>query len=224
MTHGELEFQRWLNVSLGPSGELVSDPLCQELPHVRAQVIVPSRGAQDSLWEQIRESVEQVNRRIDPQHRYEYDPIESPPPGEEYSFSRDQIRVIATSLGKTILDLRERIGACSPEHYRQLQAQCTDLQKQCVDLDEHCGRLHEALQELQVRHESLVADQGEKNTRIKSLKEELRTLSKALRYRDAELAKRKARPTFLSKLFGGQHWKRRWARWRRAGVPTPPKG
>jgi chromosome segregation ATPase len=142
--------------------------------------------------------------------------LESSPPIEGYTFSRDQIRVIATSLGNEILALREQMSGYSREHYQQLQTQCTAL-------DEHCRRLQEILENLQSRHESLVADRREMKEGYKLLKAEHRTLLKALKSREAELVSLKARPKLFNKVFSTQRWKRRWRRWTKAGVPAPPK-
>ena len=49
MTRGELVLQMALNSQLGPSGPLLSNPLCEQLTDIEPDVVRPSVAVQEQL-------------------------------------------------------------------------------------------------------------------------------------------------------------------------------
>jgi hypothetical protein len=107
LTRGELEFQRALNQVLGESGEVLSDVLCELLPAVAAEHILPSTAAQVRLWDRLAPVMARINERVGEEHGYRRDVV--PTETEEatsFTFSAEQIGVIARALGAEIARAR----------------------------------------------------------------------------------------------------------------------
>jgi hypothetical protein len=107
LTYGELEFQRYVNEILGPSGHFVSDVLCNELPNVQANQIVPALNVQLEMINRLSPSMERVNSEIPEDQRYKTEPIEGEgPPSEIFTFNRKQLKILAHGLAKGLLESR----------------------------------------------------------------------------------------------------------------------
>ncbi|QLC22506.1 hypothetical protein HFP51_10125 [Parasphingopyxis sp. CP4] len=101
LTPAELAIQSSFNKHLGPSGNLVADKLCTELPDVCAEVTAPSEDVQRAMLDRNRDVIMAVNRRIDADQHYSFDTIE-PASDESLSLTLEQIQVIAKSLAPKI--------------------------------------------------------------------------------------------------------------------------
>lgn len=109
LTMAELIFQINLNRILGASGNIFSDPLCEKLPDLEYEKILPPPGVQQAIWDKLSEAIERVNNYIPEPHRYRCD-IRQPDQSPDFlTFTPEQIRIIAESLGFEILNLRNRI-------------------------------------------------------------------------------------------------------------------
>jgi len=53
MTYAELMLQKELNRILGPSGRLLSDPLCEKLTEIEPDKIIPHLSVQNEMWAKI---------------------------------------------------------------------------------------------------------------------------------------------------------------------------
>lgn len=103
LSRGELEFQRALNQVLGESGEVLSDVLCELLPRVPAEHVLPSLAAQQRLWERLTPAMEAVNERVGREHGYRPDIVATDEnAATTFTFSLEQIGVIAKALGAEI--------------------------------------------------------------------------------------------------------------------------
>lgn len=136
MTAAELELQRCLNMVLGPCGDLLSDPLCEKLPHIPSDPIHPSPQAQDRLWRRLRPSMEGVNEQIKILHHYRFDRIDGWKPPDRHHFSSDQLHVIGNSIGKAIQSLRNRVA----EHEAASSSTVATLQERISMLDSELAK------------------------------------------------------------------------------------
>lgn len=109
MTYSELMLQKELNRFLGSSGNLLSDPLCEELPDIEPDIILPPLFVQEAIWKQVQPAIERINKRLPEAHRYQCDIRQPDALPETLTFNQRQIEVIAESLGKEILSLRNQI-------------------------------------------------------------------------------------------------------------------
>ncbi|ESX03924.1 hypothetical protein X769_15910 [Mesorhizobium sp. LSJC268A00] len=109
MTFPELEAQRMLNVELGPSGHLLSDFLCNELPLVRADDLRPSVERQSELWERLSPAISWVNDHIpETEHFSHRRDVREPTLRYEgtFTFSEAQFRLIMREFGRPHADAR----------------------------------------------------------------------------------------------------------------------
>ena len=111
LTRAEMEMQIVLNGLFGRCGELLSDPLCEGLPEMRADEVRPSLAAQERLWARLSPVIERVNDALDPAHRYrrDVDAVEPTAP-DSLALTPDQLRIAVASLGAEIARLRMRLG------------------------------------------------------------------------------------------------------------------
>lgn len=109
LTMSELIFQTSLNKVLGRSGGLLSDPLCEKLPDIVSEKILPSLQVQEALWLQLQETINRLNEQIPAEHQYQCDIQHPEPLPGEFTFTRQQIEIIAESLGNEILTLRTKL-------------------------------------------------------------------------------------------------------------------
>lgn len=112
MTRAELELQRALNrvVSDGRSRMALSDALCERLPGIRPDVILPSLVAQEAALARLAPAMARVDAHAPPEHRYKRD-IQTPSVfDEDLRFTPAQIEVTAEALGGEIEQLRHRLA------------------------------------------------------------------------------------------------------------------
>lgn len=109
LTWSEQSFQTSLNKILGQSGRIFSDPLCEKLPDMLPDKILPSLEVQEAIWLALSETINRLNLIIPEKHRYQCD-IQNPEPLPEIlTFNQHQIEIMAESLGNEILSLRKQI-------------------------------------------------------------------------------------------------------------------
>jgi hypothetical protein len=112
LTSSELLLQRALNKALGRSGGLLSDPLCEELPYIKPDLILPEIGVQEKLLTRLRPAMESVNAVVHPEHRYKFDlKPETHDMRQTYIFNQTQIEIIARNLGNEIKRLRDELDS-----------------------------------------------------------------------------------------------------------------
>lgn len=70
LTRAELIFQREFNKNLGKCGGLISDVLCNELPDIESELMLPSKEVQERMLERMKGHIDFVNSKVDQQHRY----------------------------------------------------------------------------------------------------------------------------------------------------------
>lgn len=109
LTQAELEFQRELNRVLGPCGRLLSDPLCERLPSVVPDEPRPPIETQLEFYARILPDISRANVLIPREHQYQCDAA-PPSASGDMSLSREQIEVIAGTLGEEIKSLRELVA------------------------------------------------------------------------------------------------------------------
>lgn len=109
LSRDELYIQQRLNMTLGRSGELVADRLCNLLPQIEASVSVPSVAAQREMLTRLEEDIAAVNARVDPAHAYALDIVEADDSagGEALRLSEEQADVIIDGLAEEIARLRQ---------------------------------------------------------------------------------------------------------------------
>ena len=111
LTRAEMQMQIVLNGLFGRCGELLSDPLCEGLPEMRADEVRPSLAAQERLWARLETVIGRINDRLNPAHRYRRDvDAEEPPAPASLGLTPDQLRIAAASLGAEIARLRMRLS------------------------------------------------------------------------------------------------------------------
>ncbi len=110
LTESELYVQSVFNRYLGKCCGLISDPLCELLPDVKSDVILPDYAVQMDMVNRLKSYILSVNSMF-PDEAYRCDAVES---GRSISgekvFSKEQLDVICESLAKRILEQRKRIS------------------------------------------------------------------------------------------------------------------
>lgn len=118
MTRSELRLQKGVNSVLGMSGQLVSDQLCDNMPDIKSEKSLPSEDIQRAMLERLKSACEYVDSHAANEHRYN-DVIlpvnEESLRDDNYSFSGQQIDIVAKGLAGEIKRLRELQHATVPE-------------------------------------------------------------------------------------------------------------
>lgn len=97
LTPSEEALQLAFNRHLGECGHLIADPLCQQLPGLRATIRRPSPAAQAALLDRLHEPIAGVNRLVDADQRYATDVVDDDHDAV-LTFTPEQLDVIASSL------------------------------------------------------------------------------------------------------------------------------
>lgn len=126
LTWSELNFQRALNKKLGKSGKIFSDPLCEKLPDMKPEKILPPLEVQEKIWSMVSETVGRLNKEIPEQHRYQCDIQDSAPLPDVFTFNQQQIDVITEGLGNEILKLRDQLKDAN-ETISQMKAEQSSI-------------------------------------------------------------------------------------------------
>jgi len=109
LTWPEHFFQLSLNKILGPSSQFFSDPLCERLPDIIPEKLLPPLEVQEFICLALKETIERLNLQLPEKHCYQCDIRKPDPIPETLTFSKMQIKVIAESLGNEIVTLRNHI-------------------------------------------------------------------------------------------------------------------
>lgn len=112
LTRAELQFQRALNAQLESGSHFVADALCEELPGIKAESVLPAKDVQEAMLSRLADAIESVNQRLQPQHQYATDCFDMTAHSDHnrYELTREQIHVIATQLGQKIHALKSKPG------------------------------------------------------------------------------------------------------------------
>lgn len=110
LTRGELELQRAFNRVLQSNFSLVSDPLCERLPDISADEILPSTDAQTAALDRLAPVLDRIWARLPPDDVRAVEVRAPKVDPETFSFSRAQLEVLADSLGREITRLRGAQG------------------------------------------------------------------------------------------------------------------
>lgn len=102
LSAAELVLQRAVNAELGPSGRILSDALCEQLPDVEPVSPRPSDAAQHELWERVLPAVRRINERVEEPHRYRFDHMPPVEGADEYTMSAEQLELIGRMLGSAL--------------------------------------------------------------------------------------------------------------------------
>jgi len=113
LTRGELELQLAFNRVFGKCGDLVSDPLCEQLTDVKADRVLPSEEVQHELWSRMRKARRVVNTYAEPAHRYNFDMAEPCPLNGMAELTAEQMRVIAESLATRLRRTSKKKGSAT---------------------------------------------------------------------------------------------------------------
>lgn len=109
LTKSELMLQRELNAQVGDKcGNIIADQLCNQLPSIKSSDIRPPLDIQSRLWDRLESDIDKVNSRIPSDAVYKRERDVKPsadPDSDDFSFNKDQLRIIAESLAK----LNERV-------------------------------------------------------------------------------------------------------------------
>jgi hypothetical protein len=106
LTAGEFELQRALNAAMGADAQFLADAVCERLPELQADLMLPAPEVQEAMLERVAPAMAQVDRRLPEAHRYRRD---LRPPGaarEAFSFTSEQIALIAEEMVRPRLALR----------------------------------------------------------------------------------------------------------------------
>ncbi len=109
LTPDELYIQRRLNMTLGKSGELIADRLCNLLPQMEVALNPPSPAAQRAMLSRLREHIAAVNARVDTAHAYKLDIVETCDSAADgvVQLSEAQVDVVIDGLAEEIARLRQ---------------------------------------------------------------------------------------------------------------------
>jgi len=106
MTYSELQFLVALNKVIGKAN-FVSDALCEEIPEIETELIMPPHEIQKAIWEYVEPVISRINPKIPIENRYSSDfslPNSMP---DFLQFSNNQINVIAKCIGNQIIQLEQ---------------------------------------------------------------------------------------------------------------------
>jgi len=164
MTYAELMLQKELNRILGPSGRLISDPLCEKLTEIEPDITIPHLSVQNEMWAKIQPIVERLNRILPVEHRYLFD-IQNPEPlPEVLTFTHQQIEIVAESLGYEILRLRKQLENAKEtisnvrnklivrnKNYQELQRQIGESKEMVSSLKSSCDEKWKQINDLNIQ-------------------------------------------------------------------------
>lgn len=169
MTVSELELIRHLNHSLGRKSGPLSDALCHQIPHLEMERFFPSLEVQRALWNRNREAIERINSRLPEDRRYRFD--EAPPSRDQtqFTFSAEQLRVIAGTLGGRIAELDDQMTSWSSRQEiesRKKAKEIGELKKKISALKSDKKSAQKRLNQLEKRRKGRI---GKLKSRIRKL-------------------------------------------------------
>lgn len=107
LTASELNLQRMLNVRLGPSGKVLADRFCEDLPDIPAGVEFPPIGVQKRLAKRLEKSVSDINHRVPQGEELLFSFAENTRGPDGNRFSDAQLEIIAGAIASRELHLRQ---------------------------------------------------------------------------------------------------------------------
>jgi capsular polysaccharide biosynthesis protein len=108
LTFAELEFQRYLNATISRPA-IVSDSLCNQLPNIKADSIIPAVEVQKALLERLQATIDNINAMIPSSQHYRCHLLpESTSENPQLVFNKEQLHIIVESLGGVINKLSAR--------------------------------------------------------------------------------------------------------------------
>lgn len=125
LTFSELELQRFVNVDLGSSGNVLADHLCNNLPDISSDEVRPSIAIQENLWDNLMPEIGKVNARVAPEAKYDRDrDITDPKQYDDdlFVFSQAQLEVIASCIVRPVQEVARYRSQVTDLHQR-LEAQ-----------------------------------------------------------------------------------------------------
>lgn len=113
MTRSELEFQRLLNMRLGASGQVLSDPLCDRLPEIAPDRVPISAALASEVMARLADDMAWIDERTPAADRYAAGltarvSSSDAPAHASFVFTREQLEVAADAIAAEILTLRAR--------------------------------------------------------------------------------------------------------------------
>jgi hypothetical protein len=109
LTFSELVLQQSFNKILGRSGQLFSIPFCEKLPGIEPEELFPPVEVQESIYVQLKPTIERLNTIIQEKHQYRCDIQKPGPLPEMLTFSHQHIEILSKNLGNEILNLRKQL-------------------------------------------------------------------------------------------------------------------
>lgn len=106
LTRGEVELQKGLNYILGRSGNLLSDPLCNQLNEIKSEVILPSLSVQKEMLKRLSPYMSNINELVGTKDKYKNELVEFNNNSDDFYFSKEQLQAISHHLGRYIEKLR----------------------------------------------------------------------------------------------------------------------
>ncbi|MFK4017910.1 hypothetical protein [Cobetia marina] len=105
LTKSELYLQREFNKHLGASGDLISDPLCDELPNIESDKFFGTQDMQARVIDRLSDDIKFVNDSIErPKDKYSVYVDEDSLDFSEYShFDNAQLSVVSRALSQNIM-------------------------------------------------------------------------------------------------------------------------
>ncbi len=117
MTFAELELQRSLNRFLGRRGSFLSDSLCNGLPTVKSDKVLPSEAVQRQMLERLAPALNEVDSLLPVSEAYGRG-IRTPLAREtSIAFSREQLETIAQTLGEKLAQMQEELYLTKARSY-----------------------------------------------------------------------------------------------------------
>lgn len=102
LSRSELEFQRALNTAV-EDAKFFADALCEKLPEIEPEFVYPTTASQKAMLERLRDPLAYVNARVSADQAYDTEPVtDAAVDLAQYSFTADQLRVIAQAFGQRL--------------------------------------------------------------------------------------------------------------------------
>lgn len=104
LTRAELFLQKEFNQHFGRSGNLIADPLCEELPKIKSESIRPDEKVQLNMLSRLYQEIEEVNAILD-ENQDKYSRValnETQHSCKEVIFEKSQIKVFVRSIAREL--------------------------------------------------------------------------------------------------------------------------
>lgn len=186
LTRAELELQRQINIRIGGNaGHLFADIACNQLPHIKSDIVRPSIEEQEGLFQRLAPDIEFINNTIPKAERIEAerDIYLSPQQGNDLlSFSVEQLSLIAGDIcdrNNKLHELTTKIASLKEKHLSLQEAKFSLAEKNTLLRDNNISfkaRSKEKILQLLEVQSSLIAQKALLEKHNASLHEELESL------------------------------------------------